>query len=52
MIKNLNLMETLKMKNIDEILAEYALTVEEMICVKGGDAGEPILKPSTPPIKI
>jgi len=45
-------MKTLNQKNIDEIFSEYALTVEEMICVKGGDQGEPILKPSVPPIKI
>jgi len=51
MIKNKK-MENLTLRNLDEIFNEYALTVEEMICVKGGDAGEPILKPSTPPIKI
>jgi hypothetical protein len=46
-------MKTLNLKNIDEIFDEYALTVEEMICVKGGEAaGEPIIKPSTPPVKI
>ena len=45
-------MKTLNQKNIDEILVEYTLTAEEMICVKGGDQGEPILKPSVPPIKI
>ena len=45
-------METLNLKNINEILNEYALSVEEMICVKGGDSGEPILKPSVPPVKI
>jgi hypothetical protein len=45
-------METLNLKNIDEILNYYALSVEEMICVKGGDAGDPILKPSIPPVKI
>jgi len=45
-------MKTLNLKNIDEIFNEYALTVEEMICVKGGDAGEPILKPSIPPVRI
>jgi hypothetical protein len=45
-------MKTPNLKNIDEILNEYALTVEEMICIKGGDAGEPIIKPSTPPVKI
>jgi len=45
-------MKTVNLKNIDEIFNEYALTVEEMICIKGGDAGEPIIKPSTPPVKI
>jgi hypothetical protein len=45
-------MKTLILKNIDEILNEYALSVEEMICVKGGEAGDPILKPSIPPVKI
>jgi hypothetical protein len=45
-------MKNLTLRNLDEIFNEYALTVEEMICVKGGDAGEPILKPSIPPIKI
>jgi hypothetical protein len=45
-------MKTLNLKNIEEIFNEYALTTEEMIFVKGGDAGEPILKPSVPPIKI
>ncbi len=45
-------MKNLNLKNLNEIFNEYALTTEEMICVKGGEAGEPILKPSTPPIKI
>jgi hypothetical protein len=45
-------MKTLNLTNIDEILNEYALSVEEMICVKGGEAGDPILKPSIPPVKI
>jgi hypothetical protein len=45
-------MKTLNLKNFDEIFNDYALSTEEMICVKGGDAGEPILKPSTPPVKI
>jgi hypothetical protein len=45
-------MKNLTLRNLDEIFNEYALTTEEMICVKGGEAGEPILKPSTPPIKI
>jgi len=45
-------MKTLNMKNFDEIISEYALSVEEMISVKGGDAGEPIIKSSNPPVKI
>lgn len=45
-------MKTPNLKNIDEIFNDYVLTVEEMICIKGGDAGEPIIKPSTPPVKI
>lgn len=45
-------MKTLNLKNFDEIFNEYALSVEEMICVKGGDAGEPIVKVSNPPVKI
>lgn len=44
-------MKTLNLNN-NEILIDYALTVEEMICVKGGDAGDPIYMPSTPPIRI
>jgi len=39
-------------KKSEEIFNEYLLTIDEMISVKGGDAGEPILKPSVPPIKI
>ncbi len=45
-------MKTLNLKNIDEILDEYVLSVEEMICVKGGDQGDPIIKPTIPPIRI
>ena len=44
--------KTIHMKNFDEILGEFALTVEEMIYVRGGDAGEPIVKSSNPPVKI
>ncbi len=44
-------MKTLNVKNSDVNLDVYALTVEEMICVKGGDS-DPILKPSLPPVKI
>jgi hypothetical protein len=44
-------MKTLNVKNYDVNLEMYTLTIEEMICVKGGDA-DPILKPSLPPVKI
>jgi hypothetical protein len=45
-------MKTLNLKNTEEIFCDCALTAEEMICIKGGDAGEPIIKPSVPPVKI
>jgi len=45
-------MKTLNFETIEEIFNDYALTNEEMICVKGGDAGEPIVKPSVPPVRI
>jgi hypothetical protein len=45
-------MKTQNLTKLDEIFSEYALTAEEMICIKGGDAGEPIIKPATPPVKI
>lgn len=49
--EKISTMKTLNVKNSDANLDVYALTVEEMICVKGGDA-DPILKPSLPPVKI
>jgi len=45
-------MKTLNKKNYDTNFAIYVLAVEEMIRIKGGDATEPILKPSVPPVKI
>jgi|GEM_PF-1059526 len=45
-------MKNLNLNNIEESLKNYALTVEEMICVKGGDMGEPIILPTVPPVKI
>ena len=44
-------MKNINPKNSEVNLDVYALTTEEMISVKGGDA-EPILKPSIPPGKI
>ena len=51
MLKKISTMNSLNVKNHDVNLDVYALTVEEMICVKGGDA-DPILKPSLPPVQI
>jgi hypothetical protein len=45
-------MKNINASSIEESFSEYLLTIDEMISVKGGDAGEPILKPSVPPIKI
>ena len=44
-------MKTLDKELTNVILSEYALTTEEMICVRGGD-GDPIINPPDPPIKI
>jgi hypothetical protein len=41
-------MKNLTFEKTEEILSVYALSVEEMSCVKGGDQGEPILKPNPP----
>lgn len=38
-------------KNID-ILVEFALTNDEMICVKGGGDGDPIVVPTPPTVRI
>jgi len=56
-ISNNQKKKTMKSKNfeqIESIFSDYALTCEEMICVKGGDgdAGEPIVVPNPPRIKI
>lgn len=45
-------MKTLNFKKSNEFFAEFALTNEEMIKVRGGDGGDPILKPTVPPVKI
>ena len=42
----------MKSELIEEIFNEYTLTTEEMISVKGGDAGDPILRPTPPLILI
>lgn len=45
-------MKNMDYKNTEEIFSDYALSAAEMICVKGGDGGEPIIKPAVPPVKI
>jgi hypothetical protein len=44
-------MKTLNVDLTNLIFDEFALTTEEMLCIRGGD-GDPILNPTDPPIKI
>jgi hypothetical protein len=44
-------MKTLNLELAFDIFNEFALTNEEMISVRGGDA-DPIVLPSMPPIKV
>ncbi|HKK42386.1 MAG TPA: hypothetical protein VJ963_08255 [Bacteroidales bacterium] len=44
-------MKTLNNELANVILSEYALTIKEMLNVRGGD-GDPIINPPDPPIKI
>lgn len=41
-------MKNLSIETANEMFNEFALTNEEMICVKGGCAGEPIIIPTPP----
>jgi hypothetical protein len=45
-------MKTLKIQKSKDILVEFALSNEEMINVRGGDAGEQTLTFPRPPVKI
>jgi len=46
-------MKTLNYEKTKEIFAEFALSDDEMIKVRGGDGeGNPIILPNPPPIKI
>ena len=46
-------MKTLNYKTTDEIFANFELTNNEMINVRGGSAdGDPVILPTNPPIKI
>ena len=42
----------MKTQDFEKIFGQFELTIEEMICIKGGDDGEPVPAPPTPPIKI
>lgn len=44
-------MKTLNLELTKGIFEEFALSTEEMIYVRGGEA-EPVVRPSPPPIKI
>ena len=45
-------MKNINFEKTEEIFDEFTLTPEEMICVKGGDAGDPIVKPMPPVVRI
>ena len=45
-------MNYLNIEKIDEIFDEYALSIEELICIRGGDAGDPLLRPTPPSVNI
>jgi hypothetical protein len=46
-------MTTLNLELAKDILNKFALSNEEMICVRGGDMdGEPIIKTTPPPVRI
>ncbi len=45
-------MKKIKPEQTEEIFNEFILSTEEMICVKGGDAGDPILRPVPPLVQI
>jgi hypothetical protein len=44
-------MKTLSSKLIKDIFTEFALSNEEMICIRGGD-GDVIIKTTMPPVII
>jgi len=46
-------MKTLKLEIVKEILREFVLSEEELICVRGGCMdGDPIVMPNPPPVKL
>ncbi|NSW93781.1 MAG: hypothetical protein HPY62_03625 [Bacteroidales bacterium] len=45
-------MKTQETEKINAVFSEFELTVNEMMSVRGGDEGEPILLPNPPRIII
>jgi hypothetical protein len=41
-------MKTLNFEKLEAI----QLSIQEMICVRGGTEGDPVPNPSTPPVKV
>jgi hypothetical protein len=44
-------MKTLNFELTRDLLNEFALSNEEMICVRGGDS-DPVILPTPPPVKL
>ena len=52
-ILKMKTMKTLNYEKTKDIFAEFVLSNDELIKVRGGDGeGEPIILPSLPPVKI
>jgi hypothetical protein len=45
-------MKTLNFKQTNDVLVKFALSNEEMIKVRGGNNGDPVLRPTDPPVKF
>lgn len=45
-------MEILKIEKLNEIFKDFELTLEEMICIKGGDGSDVIFIPTPPTPRI
>lgn len=45
-------MKTITFDSTNEIFNGFALLNEEMLKVRGGEGGEPIVKPTPPPVAI
>jgi len=45
-------MKTLNFEILKGIFNEFVLTNDEMICVRGGEGGEPLVLPNPPIVKI